>query len=160
MTLSLTFHKYSNELKCHYCGFTDKNISKCKNCSNSNLLKKGIGTQLVEQEIKLIFPKLKVRRMDHDTTKSKNSFRKIIEDFEENNFDVLVGTQMVTKGLDFKNVTLVGVVNADALIFFPSFRSQEKCYQILQQVSGRQADPHGQQSSNTNLQSNHKFSKF
>ena len=140
--VSLTFHKYSNELKCHYCGFTDKNISKCKNCSNSNLLKKGIGTQLVEQEIKLIFPKLKVRRMDHDTTKSKNSFRKIIEDFEENNFDVLVGTQMVTKGLDFKNVTLVGVVNADALIFFPSFRSQEKCYQILQQVSGRAGRSH------------------
>lgn len=140
--VSLTFHKYSNELKCHYCGFRDKNISKCKNCSNSNLLKKGIGTQLVEQEIKLIFPKLKVRRMDHDTTKSKNSFRKIIEDFEENNFDVLVGTQMVTKGLDFKNVTLVGVVNADALIFFPSFRSQEKCYQILQQVSGRSGRSH------------------
>ena len=135
--VSLTFHKYSNELKCHYCGFTDKNVYQCKNCSNSNLLKKGIGTQLVEQEIKLLFPKLKVRRMDHDTTKTKNSFRKIIEDFEEKNFDVLIGTQMVTKGLDFKNVTLVGVVNADALIFFPSFRSQEKCYQILQQVSGR-----------------------
>ena len=140
--VSLTFHKYSNELKCHYCGFTDKNVYKCKNCSNSNLLKKGIGTQLVEQEIKLLFPKLKVRRMDHDTTKTKNSFRKIIEDFEEKNFDVLIGTQMVTKGLDFKNVTLVGVVNADALIFFPSFRSQEKCYQILQQVSGRAGRSH------------------
>ena len=140
--VSLTFHKYSNELKCHYCGFTDKNVYRCKNCSNSNLLKKGIGTQLVEQEIKLLFPKLKVRRMDHDTTKTKNSFRKIIEDFEEKNFDVLIGTQMVTKGLDFKNVTLVGVVNADALIFFPSFRSQEKCYQILQQVSGRAGRSH------------------
>ena len=135
--VSLTFHKFSNELKCHYCGYSEKNLRKCKKCSSKNLLKKGLGTQLVEDEIKSIFPNLKIRRMDHDTTKSRKSFETIIEDFEQNNFNILVGTQMVTKGLDFKNVTLVGVLNADTLIFFPSFRSQEKCFQMLTQVAGR-----------------------
>ena len=135
--VSLTYHKFSNELKCHYCGYSEKNLRKCKKCSSKNLLKKGLGTQLVEDEIKSIFPNLKIRRMDHDTTKSRKSFETIIEDFEQNNFNILVGTQMVTKGLDFKNVTLVGVVNADTLIFFPSFRSQEKCFQMLTQVAGR-----------------------
>ena len=135
--VSLTYHSYSNELKCHYCGYSEKSLIKCKKCSSKNLLKKGLGTQLVEEEIKTIFPELKIRRMDHDTTKSRNSFQTLIEDFEQNNFNVLVGTQMVTKGLDFKKVTLVGVINADTLIFFPSFRSEEKCYQMLTQVAGR-----------------------
>ena len=135
--VSLTYHQSTNELKCHHCGFSQKNNTKCKKCSNQTILKKGLGTQQVEEEIKIIFPNVKVKRMDHDSTRRKNSFQEIIDSFEKNNFQILIGTQMLTKGLDFRNVALVGVVNADSLIYFPDFRSQEKCFQLLLQVSGR-----------------------
>ncbi|MDG1831458.1 MAG: primosomal protein N' [Flavobacteriaceae bacterium] len=135
--VSLTYHQSTNELKCHHCGFKERNNTKCKKCFHQTILKKGLGTQQVEEEIKTIFPDLKVKRMDHDSTRRKNSFQEIIDSFEKNDFEILIGTQMLTKGLDFRNVALVGVVNADSLIYFPDFRSQEKCFQLLQQVSGR-----------------------
>ena len=135
--VSLTYHQTTNKLKCHHCGFSEENDTKCKKCFKSTILKRGLGTQQVEEEVKTIFPKITVKRMDHDSTRKKNSFQEIITGFENNDFELLVGTQMLTKGLDFKNVALVGVLNADSLIYFPDFRSQEKCFQLLQQVAGR-----------------------
>jgi primosomal protein N' (replication factor Y) len=135
--VSLTYHSISNELKCHHCGYKLKNDNKCIKCSSYSLIKKGLGTQQITEEIKAYFPNYKVERMDQDSTKTKNSFLKLISDFEENKFQILVGTQMLSKGLDFKNVDLVGVINADSLIYFPDFRSQEKCFQLIKQVAGR-----------------------
>jgi primosomal protein N' (replication factor Y) len=135
--VSLTYHSISNELKCHHCGYKLKNDNKCIKCSSNSLIKKGSGTQQITEEIKAYFPNYKVERMDQDSTKTKNSFLKLINDFEENKFQILVGTQMLSKGLDFKNVDLVGVINADSLIYFPDFRSQEKCFQLIKQVAGR-----------------------
>ena len=135
--VSLTYHQTTNKLKCHHCGFSEENDTKCKKCFKSTILKRGLGTQQVEEEVKNIFPEIIVKRMDHDSTRKKNSFQEIISGFENNDFELLVGTQMLTKGLDFKNVALVGVLNADSLIYFPDFRSQEKCFQLLQQVAGR-----------------------
>ena len=135
--VSLTYHRISNELKCHHCGYSSKNENKCIKCSSKSLNKKGLGTQQVAEELRSYFPNYRVERMDQDSTKSKNSFLKLINDFEKNKFQILVGTQMLSKGLDFKNVDLVGVINADNLIFFPDFRAQEKCFQLIQQVAGR-----------------------
>ena len=135
--VSLTYHSISNELKCHHCGYKLKNDNKCIKCSSNSLIKKGLGTQQITEEIKAYFPNYKVQRMDQDSTKTKTSFLKLINDFEENKFQILVGTQMLSKGLDFKNVDLVGVINADSLIYFPDFRSQEKCFQLIKQVAGR-----------------------
>jgi len=135
--VSLTYHSISNELKCHHCGYKLKNDNKCIKCSSYSLIKKGLGTQQITEEIKAYFPNYKVERMDQDSTKTKNSFMKLINEFEENKFQILVGTQMLSKGLDFKNVDLVGVINADSLIYFPDFRSQEKCFQLIKQVAGR-----------------------
>ena len=135
--VSLTYHSINNELKCHHCGYKLKNDNKCIKCSSNSLIKKGLGTQQITEEIKAYFPNYKVQRMDQDSTKTKTSFLKLINDFEENKFQILVGTQMLSKGLDFKNVDLVGVINADSLIYFPDFRSQEKCFQLIKQVAGR-----------------------
>jgi len=135
--VSLTYHSISNELKCHHCGYKLKNDNKCIKCSSYSLIKKGLGTQQITEEIKAYFPNYKVERMDQDSTKTKNSFMKLINEFDENKFQILVGTQMLSKGLDFKNVDLVGVINTDSLIYFPDFRSQEKCFQLIKQVAGR-----------------------
>ena len=135
--VSLTYHQISNELKCHHCGYKVENKTICPTCSSNTSIKKGLGTQQVVEELKQYFPDSKIERMDHDSTRNKNAFSNIINDFENNKFQILVGTQMLTKGLDFKNVALVGVVNADSLIYFPDFRSQEKCFQLIQQVAGR-----------------------
>ena len=135
--VSLTYHQISNELKCHHCGYKVENKTICPTCSSDTSIKKGLGTQQVVEELKQYFPDCKIERMDHDSTRNKNAFSNIISDFENNKFQILVGTQMLTKGLDFKNVALVGVVNADSLIYFPDFRSQEKCFQLIQQVAGR-----------------------
>ncbi len=135
--VALTYHRISDELKCHHCGYCVKNENKCLKCSSNSLTKKGLGTQKIVEELREYFPDYKVERMDQDSTKNKNSFFKLINDFEENKFQILVGTQMLSKGLDFKNVELVGVINADNLIYFPDFRSQEKCFQLIQQVAGR-----------------------
>ena len=135
--VSLTYHQVSNELKCHHCGYNVENKTICPTCSSITSIKKGLGTQQVVEELEEYFPFYKIERMDHDSTRNKNAFSNIINDFENNKFQILVGTQMLTKGLDFKNVALVGVVNADSLIYFPDFRSQEKCFQLIQQVAGR-----------------------
>ncbi len=135
--VSLTLHLSKNSLKCHYCGFEEKSINNCMKCGSRDLISKGFGTEQVELELKDFFPDLKVARLDHDTTRGKNSYKKIIQSFENLEFDVLIGTQMVTKGLDFKNVSLVGIMNIDNSLNFPDFRSYERCFQLIQQVSGR-----------------------
>ena len=135
--VSLTLHLSKNSLKCHYCGFEDKSIDNCIKCGSRDVISKGFGTEQVELELKDFFPDLRVARLDYDTTRGKNSHKKIIQSFENLEFDVLIGTQMVTKGLDFKNVNLVGIMNIDNSLNFPDFRSYERCYQLIQQVSGR-----------------------
>ena len=140
--VSLTYHSITNELKCHHCGYCIKNENKCTNCNSNSLIKKGLGTQKIVEELRSLFPEYRTERMDQDSTKNKNSFFKLINEFEDQKFQILVGTQMLGKGLDFKNVDLVGIVNADNLIYFPDFRSQEKCYQLIQQVAGRAGRSH------------------
>jgi len=135
--VSLTFHKNTNRLICHYCGFSIETFYTCKACECPALKPVGFGTQKVEEEIKQLFPDAKVARMDYDTTRSKNSYDRIISEFETGKLDILVGTQMVSKGLDFDRVSLVGILNADTSLNNPDFRAFEKSFQMLSQVSGR-----------------------
>ena len=135
--VSLTFHQYAGEMRCHYCGFKSNVPSHCAVCESTHLKTVGFGTERIEEEAKLLFPNARLQRMDLDTTRSKDSFQKIIDDFEARNIDILIGTQMVSKGLDFDHVSLVGVMDADHLIHFPDFRSHERAFQMLTQVSGR-----------------------
>lgn len=135
--VSLTYHKQQQLLKCHYCGFFENIVKKCKTCSSMEVQIKGYGTEKIEEELQPFLPDAIIKRLDLDTTKSKNAYQTIINDFENNNIDVLIGTQMLTKGLDFDNVSLVGIINADALLNFPDFRSHERSFQLMAQVSGR-----------------------
>lgn len=136
--VSLTVHKVFNTLTCHYCGYTEPIPSICPKCQTpGSLSTKGFGTEKIEDEIKLIFPDARVSRMDLDTTRSKKSYDKIITDFEQQKVDILIGTQMVSKGLDFERVSLVGILNADNMLNFPDFRAHERAYQLMAQVSGR-----------------------
>ncbi|GHA53754.1 replication restart helicase PriA [Pontibacter akesuensis] len=135
--VSLSYHKYNNELRCHYCGYHERMPHDCPACGATSLKSMGFGTEKVEDELKLMLPNAEVQRMDLDTTKKKNSYQQIISDFESGRTNVLVGTQMVTKGLDFENVSLVGILNADTIINFPDYRAHERAYQLFVQVSGR-----------------------
>jgi primosomal protein N' (replication factor Y) len=135
--VSLTYHKHFNELLCHYCGYHEKLKITCSHCGSIDLKLKGFGTEKIEEEMATLFPEIKVMRMDLDTTRTKDAYKNIIQDFEEHNIDVLVGTQMVTKGLDFDNVGLVGIMNADNLLGWPDFRAHERAYHLMSQVSGR-----------------------
>ena len=135
--VSLTYHLSSNMLKCHYCGFSSKAESKCNSCGSETMSFKGDGTQQIEEIVKEIFPNAKSKRMDWDSTRGKFSFDKIINSFAKHEIDILIGTQMITKGLDFENVALVGVINTDHFLNFPDFRAHEKAFQILTQVAGR-----------------------
>lgn len=135
--VSLTYHQYRKELRCHYCGYHRQLDPTCDACGNATLDPKGFGTEQVEQELKQLFPKISVARMDLDTTRGKHGYQRIIEAFEGRETDVLVGTQMLTKGLDFRHVSLVGIMNADSLLNFPHFRAHERCFQLLTQVAGR-----------------------
>ncbi|MES2654954.1 MAG: primosomal protein N' [Bacteroidota bacterium] len=135
--ISLTYHKYIDSLKCHYCGFTQKLPDTCMACGAHTLSFKGFGTEKIEDELAILFPTARVARFDQDSVKGKNGHEHIIKDFAEHRFDIMVGTQMVTKGLDFDNVTLVGVINADQLLYFPDFRANERAFQLIEQVSGR-----------------------
>ena len=135
--VSLTYHLSSNMLKCHYCGFSSKAESKCNSCGLETMSYKGEGTQQIEEIVKEIFPNAKTKRMDWDSTRGKFSFDRIINSFANHEIDILIGTQMITKGLDFKNVGLVGVINTDHFLNFPDFRAHEKAFQILTQVAGR-----------------------
>jgi primosomal protein N' (replication factor Y) len=136
--VSLTVHKAFNTLTCHYCGYTEAIPTVCPACKlPGTLYTKGFGTEKIEDEIKLIFPDARVSRMDLDTTRSKKSYEKLISDFEQHKVDILIGTQMVSKGLDFERVSLVGILNADNMLNFPDFRAHERAFQLMAQVSGR-----------------------
>lgn len=135
--VTLTYHKKTNLLKCHYCGYAIEVPKECPTCHSTDIAMKGFGTEKVEDTLAEIFPQATIARMDLDTTRSKNAYQQIITDFEQHKTDILVGTQMVTKGLDFDRVSVVGILNADALISFPDFRAFERAYQLLAQVSGR-----------------------
>ncbi|WP_405414292.1 primosomal protein N' [Maribacter sp. Asnod1-A12] len=135
--VSLTYHQYRKQLRCHYCGHHTALPEICFACGSPDLDTKGFGTEQIEKEVSGLFPEAKVGRMDLDTTRGKHGYEKIITAFEQQELDILVGTQMVTKGLDFRNVNLVGVMNADSLLNFPDYRAHERTYQLLTQVSGR-----------------------
>ncbi|TGV04590.1 replication restart helicase PriA [Flavivirga rizhaonensis] len=135
--VSLTYHQYRNQLRCHYCGYNSAMIKDCMACGSSELDTKGFGTEQIEEEAKLLFPDYKVARMDLDTTRGKYGYEKIITALEQQEIDILVGTQMLTKGLDFRNVKLVGIMNADNMLNFPDFRAHERSFQLMLQVSGR-----------------------
>lgn len=135
--VSLTYHQYRKQLRCHYCGYHMAIQESCQACGNPTLDTKGFGTEQVEQELSVLFPDTKVARMDLDTTRGKHAYEKIITSFEQQEVDILVGTQMVTKGLDFRNVNLVGIMNADSLLNFPDYRAHERSFQLLTQVAGR-----------------------
>lgn len=135
--VNLTYHMYRNELRCHYCGHKEGSPRVCNACSSTKLKMVGLGTEKIEDELRIIFPDARIQRMDLDTTRKKYSYQKIISDFENHEIDILVGTQMVTKGLDFDHVSLVGVFDVDRLMFFPDFRAHERTFQLITQVSGR-----------------------
>lgn len=135
--VSLTYHQHKKQLRCHYCGYHIALLTSCEACGSTTLDTKGFGTEQVEQELETLFPDAKVGRMDLDTTRGKYGYEKIITAFEQQELDILVGTQMLTKGLDFRNVNLVGIMSADTLLNFPDFRAHERCFQLLTQVSGR-----------------------
>jgi primosomal protein N' (replication factor Y) (superfamily II helicase) len=135
--VSLTYHQYKDQLRCHYCGYQTIMIKNCLACGSVELDSKGFGTEQIEEEVKVLFPDYKVARMDLDTTRGKYGYKKVISAFEQQEVDILVGTQMLTKGLDFRNVKLVGVMNADNMLNFPDFRAHERSFQLMLQVSGR-----------------------
>jgi primosomal protein N' (replication factor Y) len=135
--VSLVYHKNQNQLRCHYCGYTTRIPEKCPDCGGTHLVMKGFGTEKIEEELSLIVPKARIARMDLDTTRSRFAHQKLIAAFEERKIDILVGTQMVTKGLDFDHVSLVGILNADSLLSYPDFRAFERGFQLMAQVAGR-----------------------
>ena len=135
--VSLTYHKHKNQLRCHYCGYSIAKPTNCHACSSVNLTTKGFGTEQIQQELVALFPSYKIGRMDQDTTRGKFGFEKIIDSFKNRELDILVGTQMLGKGLDFDNVTLVGIMNADNMLYHPDFRAYERSFQMMAQVSGR-----------------------
>ena len=142
--VSLTYHKFKNVLKCHYCGYTARLPDACPACGAKQLVLKGFGTEKIEDELKIYLPDAKIGRMDLETVRGKNAHAKLINDFEEGRLDILVGTQMVTKGLDFEKVGIVGVLSADQLLQFPDFRAGERAFQLMLQVSGRAGRKHKQ----------------
>ncbi len=135
--VSLTYHKFKNELNCHYCGYHVPIPQTCPSCGDQSLKVKGFGTEKIEEELAIFLPEARIARMDLDTTRAKKAYHHLITAFEEKEIDILVGTQMVTKGLDFDHVGLVGVLNADQMLHFPDFRAFERSYQLMSQVAGR-----------------------
>ena len=140
--VSLTYHKFSNTLKCHYCGHHSAPIGSCVACGSNKLKMLGFGTEKIEDELSLMLPDKTIRRMDLDSTRSKNAYETIIQEFENRQIDILIGTQMVTKGLDFDNVSLVGVLDADMLLNRSDFRAFERSYHLMSQVAGRSGRKH------------------
>lgn len=135
--VSLTYYKRQNYLKCHYCGYTMAMPTKCHSCHSTELTTKGLGTEQIEDALRSIFPNKRIARMDQDTTRGKFAFERLIDAFKNQEIDVMVGTQMLAKGLDFDNVSLVGIMNADSMLTFPDFRAYERAYQLMTQVAGR-----------------------
>ncbi|MBQ7280232.1 MAG: primosomal protein N' [Bacteroidales bacterium] len=140
--VSLVYHKASNNMRCHYCGYSIPMPTECPACHSRHLSMKGFGTERIEEDLALLFPNATVARMDLDSTSQKNRYLEILSDFEERRIDILVGTQMVTKGLDFDNVSVVGILSADNMIHFPDYKAYERAFQLMTQVSGR-AGRHG-----------------
>lgn len=135
--VSMTYHKSSDMLHCHYCGHNENPINVCPACGMPHLESKGYGTERIEEELEILMPNIKVGRLDLDSTRGKHGFDKIIAAFDDHEFDVLIGTQMVAKGLDFGRVSLIGIINADGIINFPDFRAYERAFSLFEQVSGR-----------------------
>ena len=135
--VSLTLHRNTNQLTCHYCGYTYSIPTKCPNCEGTELRTRGFGTEKIEDAIRDIFPEARVARMDLDTTKTRNAYERIITDFATGRTNILIGTQMISKGLDFANVSVVGILNADSMLNFPDFRAYEHAFMIMAQVGGR-----------------------
>jgi primosomal protein N' (replication factor Y) len=135
--VSLTYHKAIGKLVCHYCGYTINAVTTCDSCHQNTMKLAGFGTERIEDELKQIFPQASIARLDTDTTRTKHGGENIIRDFQEQHIDILIGTQMVSKGLDFKNVSIVGILNADNMLSFPDFRAYERSFQLMAQVSGR-----------------------
>ncbi|MEQ8471836.1 MAG: primosomal protein N' [Marinoscillum sp.] len=135
--VSLTYHSFQNLMICHYCGHRADMLGECVQCNSTEIQTMSFGTEKIEEELELLMPEVRIRRMDLDSTRSKYSYQKIIDEFEDKEIDILVGTQMVSKGLDFGDVELVGVFDADRMIHFPDYRSHERAYQLIHQVSGR-----------------------
>ena len=133
----MTYHKGFNEMRCHYCSSKAAVPKACPNCGSVSIFDLGLGTEKVEDELSRLLPEAKIARMDLDTTRSKKSYQKIISEFENSLIDILIGTQMVSKGLDFGGVSIVGIMNADNMINYPDFRAFERSYQLMAQVSGR-----------------------
>ena len=142
--VSLTYHKRLNQLTCHYCGYTYQVPSVCPACGGTELKSRGFGTEKIEDDIRQLFPEARVARMDLDTTRTRTAYERIIADFEEGKTDILIGTQMVSKGLDFDRVSVVGILNADSMLNYPDFRSHERAFQLMAQVAGRAGRKNGQ----------------
>ena len=136
-SVNYVYHKNPDRLYCHYCGSSSSLPRRCENCSSTNIRLKGYGTEKVEDEISVLFPDAKIKRMDYDSTRRKGSIEEIIRDLETGNTDILIGTQMISKGLDIENLRVVGVLNIDSMLFYPDFRAHERCFQLAAQVSGR-----------------------
>jgi primosomal protein N' (replication factor Y) (superfamily II helicase) len=136
-SVSLTYHMFSDELKCHYCGYRDQIPAACPACGSTKIRTVGFGTEKIEDDLQIYLPEVRLKRMDLDTTRSRFSYQKILNAFDSGETDILIGTQMITKGLDFGLVTLVGIMDADRMLYFPDFRSVEKAFQMIVQVSGR-----------------------
>lgn len=135
--VSLIYHKQQNVLRCHYCGYTTTVPTECPSCHSTNIRMHGFGTEKIEEDLQLVMPDAKVARLDLDTTRSKNDYQSILEHFQDKETNILVGTQMVTKGLDFDSVKVVGILNADNMLSFPDFRAHERSFQLMSQVAGR-----------------------
>jgi primosomal protein N' (replication factor Y) (superfamily II helicase) len=135
--VSLTLHRSQSKLECHYCGYSERVPARCPSCSSTGLATRGLGTERIEEDLQLLFPEARLARLDLDSTRSASSFSRILTDFELGKTDILIGTQMVSKGLDFSNVSLVGIMDADQLLNYPDFRSYERSFQLMTQVSGR-----------------------
>ena len=135
--VSLTYHKENNRLICHYCGYTVNNLKKCHACGHNSLMTRGFGTEKIEEETGIIFPGIKSGRLDLDSARKRDAYQRLIGDFENGKIRILIGTQMISKGLDFSNVKVVGILNADNMLNYPDFRSFERSYQLMAQVGGR-----------------------
>ena len=142
--VSLTLHKSAGKLTCHYCGYTIPAPVHCPNCEERNFINLGYGTEKIEDDLHNLFPEARIERMDLDTTRTRNAYEKIITDFQQGRTDILIGTQMVSKGLDFDNVAVVGIINADTLLNYPDFRATERAFQLMAQVAGRAGRKNGQ----------------
>jgi primosomal protein N' (replication factor Y) len=135
--VALTYHRQLNQLTCHYCGYTYRIPTECPCCGSTNLRSRGYGTEKIEEQVHELFPDARIARMDLDTTRTRNAYERIINDFSAGRTNILIGTQMVTKGLDFEKVSVVGIINADSMLNYPDFRAYEHAFMMMAQVSGR-----------------------